>query len=159
MTSTLLLRVASVISLLFACGHTLGGRRSWSPMGESDVLAAMRAFRFETMGVTRSYLDFYRGFGFTLSVFLLLQTVVLWQLGTLAKRNGGQERPMVWSFLIASLASTALTWRFIFPMPVYFWAAIIACLGGALALGEAGSSRPLRGTEVGASNRLRSTSV
>lgn len=33
MTTTLLLRIASVISLIFAVGHSLGGLRKWSPMG------------------------------------------------------------------------------------------------------------------------------
>jgi hypothetical protein len=34
MTTSLLLRIASVISLVFAPGHTLGGLQKWSPMGE-----------------------------------------------------------------------------------------------------------------------------
>src|SRR5579872_3578455 len=33
MTTTLLLRIASVIALLLALGHTLGGLKKWSPMG------------------------------------------------------------------------------------------------------------------------------
>ena len=39
MTRTLLLRIASVISLLFAAGHTLGGLKKWSPMGDNEVRA------------------------------------------------------------------------------------------------------------------------
>jgi hypothetical protein len=70
-TTKMWLRLASVSSLLFSAGHTLGGRRSWS-LGESDVFTAMGTVRFDTAGVSRTYLDFYRGFGFTLSVFLLL---------------------------------------------------------------------------------------
>ncbi len=77
MNPVLLLRVAAVISLLFAAGHTLGGVKSRSPIGETDVLAAMRTFRFEVAGVDRSYLEFYRGFGFLLGVYLLVQTILL----------------------------------------------------------------------------------
>jgi hypothetical protein len=33
MSTSLLLRIASVISVLFAAGHTLGGRKAWSPQG------------------------------------------------------------------------------------------------------------------------------
>jgi len=47
MTTSLLLRVASIISLLFAAGHTLGGRNAWSPAGENNVLQAMRTVRFD----------------------------------------------------------------------------------------------------------------
>ena len=31
MTPSLLLRIGSIASLLFAAGHTLGGTQSWSP--------------------------------------------------------------------------------------------------------------------------------
>ena len=136
MTATLMLRLASVLSMLFAAGHTLGGRRSWSPIGESEGLTAMRTFRFETMGVSRTYLDFYLGFGYTLSVFLVMQAILLWQVGTLAKTDRLQARPLIVTFLLASIASGVLTWEFIFPVPVYFGATVTACLGLALVAGR-----------------------
>jgi len=132
MKSPLLLRIASVISLLFAAGHSLGGRDSWSPMGETDVLRAMKDVRFETMGVTRTYWDFYLGFGLSLSVFLLLQAVQLWQLAAIAKRDPSMARPMTLSVLVASLASAAIAWRFIFAVPAFFALALAACLALAL---------------------------
>jgi hypothetical protein len=127
-SATLWLRVSSVISLFFAAGHTLGGRKDWSPQGESNVLRSMRTFRFEVFGVSRTYLDFYRGFGFTLSVTLILQAVVLWQLATLARTAPLQARPMVAAFALASLASALLSWRFIFPLPTVFAGVLTACL-------------------------------
>lgn len=136
MTATLMLRLASVLSMLFAAGHTLGGRRSWSPIGESEGLTAMRTFRFETMGVSRTYLDFYLGFGYSLSVFLVMQAILLWQVGTLAKTDRLQARPMILTFLLASIASGVLTWAFIFPMPVYLGSTITACLILALVAGR-----------------------
>ena len=39
MTTTLFLRIASVVSLLFTLGHSLGGLQKWSPMGENGVIA------------------------------------------------------------------------------------------------------------------------
>ena len=77
MRTTMWLRISSVIALLFAAGHTLGGLKHWSPMGENPVLKAMRETRFETMGVSRSYLDFYMGFGYSLSVLELMLAVLL----------------------------------------------------------------------------------
>lgn len=129
MNVSLLLRVASAISLLFAAGHTLGGLKSWSPIGESDVLSAMRTFRFNTMGVSRTYLEFYRGFGFLLSVYLVMQAILLWQLAGLAKTDPLQARPFILTFLVVSIATGALTWKFLFPTPVYFCAVVTACLG------------------------------
>ena len=52
--TTTLLRIASVISLVFTAGHTLGGLQKWSPMGENEVLKAMTAVRFDTMGAKNS---------------------------------------------------------------------------------------------------------
>ena len=129
MRMTTLLRVASGISLFFAVGHTLGGLKSWSPIGETSVLAAMRTFRFDVQGVNRSYLEFYRGFGFLLSVSLLMQTVLLWQLGTVATTDRALARPFVVTFFLMSIASGVLTWRYLFPLPVYFSAVLTLCLG------------------------------
>ena len=128
MNVTLWLRVASIVSFLFTAGHTLGGRKDWSPIGDSDVLKSMRSFSFEFQGVTRTYLDFYRGFGHSLSVFLLLQAVVLWQLAAIAKTQPGLVRPIVATFALAALASALIAWRFIFPVPAVFGAALSACL-------------------------------
>lgn len=128
MKTALFLRIASVISFLFAAGHTLGGRKDWAFTGETEVLQPMRTYRMETMGVTRTYMDFYRGFGFTLTVFLLLQAVVLWQLATLARTNPAQVRPIILTLLVASAANALLTWRFILPLPAMFGVVVTAFL-------------------------------
>ena len=132
MTATVFLRVASILSLLFGAGHTLGGTQSWSPAGETEVLQAMRSFRFDAEGVSRTYLEFYLGFGFILSVYLLLQAVVLWQLATLARVEPARLRPLMAAFLLAQVASGVLAWRFIFAIPVVFSALIALTLGAAL---------------------------
>src|SRR5262245_20266952 len=131
MTTTLLLRIASVISLIFTAGHSLGGLRQWSPMGENDVLKAMTAVRFDTMGVNRSYLDFFMGFGWSISVAMLLQTVLLWQLAVLAQPDPSRVRPMIAVFALATLGSGVLAWRFIFPVPALFAGALAIVLAAA----------------------------
>lgn len=128
MTTTLLLRVAAGISLLFAAGHTLGGTKRWSPMGENEVLKAMATVRFDTMGVDRSYLDFFMGFGWTISVAMLLQSALLWQMASLARSDAMQVRPMIATFALATLASGLIAWRFIFPVPALFCGALLIAL-------------------------------
>ena len=86
MNTSLWLRISSIASLLLGVGHTLGGRKSWSPVGENDVLQAMRSVAFDVGGVQRTYLDFYVGFGYTLSAYLFLQAALLWQLAAIAKQ-------------------------------------------------------------------------
>jgi hypothetical protein len=120
MTTTLLLRIASVISLIFAAGHTMGGLRKWSPMGDNAVFRAMTDVRFDTMGANRSYLDFFMGFGWSLSVFMLMQTILLWQLASLARTDPARLRPMIAVIALATVASGVIAWRFIFPLPAVF---------------------------------------
>jgi hypothetical protein len=91
----------------------------------------MKTFRFDVSGVNRSYFEFYRGFGFILAVYMVLQAVLLWQLGGLARTNRGLARPLVLSLFVASIPIGILTWAFLFPTPVYFDAVLTACLGWA----------------------------
>jgi hypothetical protein len=126
--TTPLLRIASVISLLFTAGHTLGGLKKWSPMGENEVLKAMTTVRFETMGANRSYLDFFMGFGWSISVAMLLQTVLLWQMASLARTDVAHVRPMIAVFALATLASGVIAWRFIFPVPALFSGVLLIAL-------------------------------
>ena len=139
MKSSLLLRIASILTLLLAAGHTAGGLDFWSPAGETEVLRAMRSFHFDAAGVSRTYLDFYLGFGFTISVYLFMQAMALWQLASIAKSDALRVRPLIGSFLLASVASAALAWKFIFVVPVVLFTAVAICLG--LAFYAAGKRR------------------
>jgi hypothetical protein len=128
MKTPLLLRTSSVISLLFTIGHSLGGLHDWSPMPENAVLNAMRTVHFDVMGVSRSYYDFYMGFGHSNTVAMLLQTVLLWQLASVARRGTVSVRPMILTFLLASAASAIVAVRFILPIPAVFSLVLTASL-------------------------------
>ena len=131
MTTTAWLKVSSIIALLFAAGHTLGGLKQWSPMGDNPVLQAMKATRFDTMGANRSYFDFYMGFGYSLSVAQVMLAILLWQLATLARTNAAGVRPMIAVMTLATLAGGVVAWRFIFPVPALFSLALVASLAAA----------------------------
>jgi hypothetical protein len=130
-TTTLMLRIASVISLIFTAGHTMGGLRKWSPMGDNAVLSAMTNVHFDAMGVSRSYLDFFMGFGWSISVFMLMQTILLWQLASLAQTDPARLRPMIAVIALAIIASGVIAWRFIFPVPALFSGALAIALAAA----------------------------
>ena len=73
------LRIAAVITLLYSAGHTAG--MPWTPFTNPEatsVLEAMKTHSFEAQGFKGTYWDFYFGFGIIISVFLLVQAVVLW---------------------------------------------------------------------------------
>src|SRR5262245_2404409 len=134
MTTTLWLRISSVVSLLFAAGHALGGRKHWSPMGETDVLRAMRDVRFDVMGSSRSYLDFYEGFGHSLTVSMLLQALLLWQMASLARTEQARRRRRIAAFVLATIAGGVVAWLWIIPIPALFSAVLAACLAVAFFL-------------------------
>jgi hypothetical protein len=118
---TLFLRIAAVLSLLHCIGHTIGGVFGVdAPPGtkEGTVVEAMKSNQFDVMGATRSYWDFFIGYGLTISVSGLLQAVVFWQLAGLAKTDPLRMRPIIAAFLLANLAFAILAWKYFFIPPL-----------------------------------------
>ena len=128
MAPKLLLRIASCISFLFATGHSLGGLSRWSPMCGNAVIETMRDVRFAVMGVHRSYLDFFMGFGWSLSIGMLLQATLLWFIATLAERDPMLARPMIAAFALNCAASVVITFVWLFPLPAVFAAVLLVPL-------------------------------
>jgi len=129
MKTPLLLRVAAVITFLYFAGHTAGF--PWTPglgPGERPVIEAMKNHPFDMEGFRRTYWDLYFGFGLIVSVFLLMQAVVLWQLGSLAKIDSLRVRPIVGSFFVVFVANAVLSWKYFFSIPAIMCAAISVCL-------------------------------
>lgn len=133
MSTRVWLRIAAIVSLLFAVGHTLGGMQNWSPVADNPVLQSMRTVHFAVMGVNRSYLDFFIGFGYSLSVSMFLQSVLLWMLSNLAHTHAAIARPTIAAFAVSAALSGLIAWRYIFPVPALFSLVLFAVLVVALA--------------------------
>ena len=132
MYAKLWLRISAVVSLLLAGGHIFGGSKSWSPTGETPVLQQMRDVHFDVMGVNRSYYDFYMAFGHSLSVALVMQSILMWQLSGMVTTDVARARPMIAVITVACIASAVIAWRMIFPIPAYLETALSICLVVAL---------------------------
>jgi hypothetical protein len=129
------LRIAAVITLLYFAGHTAG--MPWTPYSDPEakpILEAMKNHSFAENGFKGTYWDLYFGFGLVISLFLLLQAVVLWQVGSLAKTDATLVRPIVVSLLVAFIINTALAWKYFFVVPVVMSGAITLCLTISLVL-------------------------
>ena len=129
MKPSILLRVASVLTLIFCAGHTYGalGVSSRDPE-QAAVFMAMQAFPFSIMGARRTHWEFYRGFSFLFSATLLLLAVLLWQLAGLAKSDPVAARPFVASLFLAYVGFTILSGVYFFMAPAAFSAAVAVCL-------------------------------
>jgi hypothetical protein len=132
MAARLWLRISALVATLFALGHTLGSRKYWSPVGETPVLQQMRDVHFNVMGVSRSFLDFYMGFGYSLSAAMFMQAILLWQLSGQVVTDPARVRPMLAVITAAAVISGVISWLLLFPVPAYFSLALIACLVVAL---------------------------
>jgi hypothetical protein len=141
MNTSLMLRTAAVLTLLYCMGHTVG--IPWTPsirVQDIAVLEAMKSDRFEVFGHTRSYWEFYYGFGLAITGYLAVQAVVLWQLAPLANALGKQILPIVAVFFIAFVANAVIAWMYFFFVPVAFAIAIAICLALAFIIARRTSS-------------------
>jgi hypothetical protein len=119
-STAFLLRVASGLTVLHCIGHTIGGVFGVdAPPGtkEGTVVDAMKSNQFDVMGATRSFWDFFIGYGLIISVSSLLQAVVFWQLAGLAKTEPRRIRPIIAAFFLANLGFAILAWRYFFIPP------------------------------------------
>jgi len=133
-------RIAAVVLLLFDAGHTSGF--PWSDPKWGVDLGSMRSTHFYIMGSSRTYWDFYVGFGLFVSVFLLLAVVVAWELGGLPPGTLAHVRGIAWAFAVCFAAITALSCRYFFILPIAFSIVITLCLTAAAWLSARQVSTP-----------------
>jgi hypothetical protein len=127
------LRIASIVAFIYCAGHTAGA--PWTPArggaGGTAALEALRSLRFDVQGISRTYWDFYFGFGVAISAFLLVQAVLLWQLATLARTNAFRLRPIIALLLSGFCVNAVVAWMYFFPVPAVLAVAIAVCLAAA----------------------------
>ena len=131
MKAPFLYRISSVLLLLFAAGHTLGFRETDPKWGVDSIIGSMRSVRFDVQGFSRTYWDFYVGFGVFFSVFLVFAAVLAWQLGGLAPETLALMRGPAWALVICFAAVTILSWRYFFIAPIAFAVVITFFLAAA----------------------------
>jgi hypothetical protein len=133
MRTVLFLRIASVLTLVHAVLHTIGGVFGGAaPGAQQAAVTAMQINQFQVMGVTRTFWDFYMGLGLAGSVSMTVEAVVFWQLGSLAKTDALRLRPILATFLIGFLGVAVVSYRYFFVAPVITEILIALCLGLAI---------------------------
>jgi len=132
MTATLLYRIAAVVLLLFALGHTLGFLtfKPRNPEGAA-VFASMNSVHLQVGNGKLTYGGFYRGFGLFCTLYLLFAAYLAWHLGGVAQSNPQAIGTLGWAFFILQLGSIAVSWIYFLPPPVVFSAIVAICAGWA----------------------------
>jgi hypothetical protein len=131
MKASTLYRIAAVLLLLFAAGHTLLFSQSDPTWGIDALLGSMRSIRFDVQGFNRTYWDFFLGAGFSVGVFYLFAALLAWQLGGLPVATLALMRGTAWAFALSFAAITVVSWRYLFIIPIAFSIAIAVCLTAA----------------------------
>lgn len=85
MRPSLFFRIAAIVNLLFAVGHTAGFLTFQPKSAEGQAAIRAMAVVFNEDGAHYSYVGFYKGFGLSCTLAMLLIAVWSWWLGGLAK--------------------------------------------------------------------------
>jgi hypothetical protein len=138
LNATLLYRIASVIFILFAAGHTFGFLTLVPPSPEARaVFDGMNNVHFQLRRESFTYGGFYRGFGLSITVTLLFSAFLAWHLGTLARSNPQAIGWLGWAFALVQVISIVLSWKYFAKGPAIFSAGVAICLAWAAWLARA----------------------
>ena len=96
MSASTFYRIAAVLLLLFAVGHTLGFRQSDPQWGVDALLASMQSVHFEVQGFNRTYWDLFVAAGFCVGIFYLFAAILAWQLARLPAATLALMRGTAW---------------------------------------------------------------
>ena len=131
MRASTLYRIAAVLLLLFAAGHTLLFSQTDPAWGVDALISSIRSIHFDVQGFNRTYWDFFLAAGFSVGVFYLFGAVLAWQLGGLPVATLALMRVTTWAFAISFAAIMVLSWRYLFVIPLAFSIAVTVCLTAA----------------------------
>ncbi|HYL57521.1 MAG TPA: hypothetical protein VEU51_01520 [Candidatus Acidoferrales bacterium] len=133
MKPSIWLKIAASLQALGTVFHTLA---TWNPPSrgpaEVAVFEAMRGYRFEIMGATRSHWDFYHGYEFSITVIFAMIAVLIWQLSSLSSSEPDRARPLLITILIAQVFLSLISWTNFFAGPGVMSMLIIICMAVAL---------------------------
>src|SRR5215467_10098769 len=143
MSATVLYRIAAVIFILFALGHTAGFLtfRPHSAEGLA-VYESMNSVHFVEDGHSFSYGNFYRGFGLSISVTMLFSAFLCWHLGTLARSSPSAIGALGWLFCAVQVFGIVIGFVYYSVVQAAFAGAIALCIGWAAAVTKPAAPQP-----------------
>ena len=131
MKTSQIYRVAAVLLLLFAVGHTFSFSLVDPQWGLDAMLRDMHSIRFSIAGIERTYWDFYLAGGYTVGILYLFSAVLAWQLGSLRAEALREMRLVTLAFPLAYAAVAAVSMLHLFLIPIAFSTVITLCLAAA----------------------------
>ncbi len=134
MNAKVLYRIAAIMFVLFAAGHTLGFLGFRPPTAEAmAVRDAMTNVHFQVGHASFSYGGFYVGFGLYVTAYLLFSAFLAWHLSGLAGSSPEAAAPLGWVFCAVQIASLVLSLIYFSVKPAMLSGILVVCLGWAAA--------------------------
>jgi|SoiMethySBSTD1v2_1073268.scaffolds.fasta_scaffold480452_2 hypothetical protein len=134
MSTVWLYRAAAALLLLFAIGHQLGFRQVDPTWGADAVVTGMQTVRFPVQGFQRTYWEFFSGFGFFSTAFLLFSALIAFDLG----RQPGDVLASLsfvrWAFAACYIVIAVLMFTNFFAAPIVLATLVAICLTVAAAM-------------------------
>ncbi len=128
MKAKLLLRIAAVLMLLHAIGHTMGalGWKKAPNNAIAQVISGMQNNHFNFMGRSSSLAGFYEGYGVSMILVLLFVSILLWLL------SASPAKPLVMLTGLFLVGLATVEFIYFFPFAAAF--SLVAGLGALMAL-------------------------
>jgi hypothetical protein len=136
MKATTWFRIAAVLMLLFAAGHTFGflSFRATTDEGRA-VFDAMNRVHFSEGRSTFSYGDFYKAFGLTITVAQLFFAWLAWTLASMSRQGAVGVKEIAWGMAALEFAGLLLSVKYISTPPAVFSLIATLCFAmGAMSL-------------------------
>jgi hypothetical protein len=138
MKQRLLLRIAAVLILLQLLGHTYGhiiwDKRPEDPRMQ-EVLDAMKGYKGEFMGATKSMADYYTGYSLMIFFLYIMTIAILWMLSTRINDDKGLVRKILYPIGFTYLAVGVILYLhfFLFAASLSFMAGIMILISARVA--------------------------
>ena len=114
----ILTRLAAGLMLFHMAGHTMG-MLTWKQVetpAQQSVVASMTDNQFRFMGTLHSYGEYFTGFGYACTVYMILVICLLWLSGKFDQQNPAIAKTLVLLTGLSLVVWSILEWIYFFPL-------------------------------------------
>ena len=119
-----LLKAASIVSLIFAAGHTFGTLQV--AFGDAKTQMVQQTVIVE--GYEKTFAGLFLGYGYLITVLLVMQGLILWLL---SRQNSQPNREIIGLIALASIGNAIISAMYLIFIPVIFLSVIALLVASA----------------------------
>jgi hypothetical protein len=134
MTPKILLRVASVLLLLFAAGHTTGhlGRKNSTDPRAQALIREMEDYHFDFKGTSQTLDGHMEGYGIMTTFILVSLAILLWIVSSNLEKNPRYSNKILYPVLLFMIGNGYVAYRYFFLGPAVFSALVVVLIAASI---------------------------